>query len=354
MAILALLSATCELQGEDSPKLLKLQLGLSITSDSGKIVTCGERILIIDAATGERIRSLEAPWKEKGWAARIECSPTRPNVLALALKNGEEWEIRIMQMGQAAPVRTLKGHKGHIQELVFTPDGKSLASASTQAMPGETPGQLRVWDVESGELRRSLNRKRGGVRGVSISRGGKLLAFGSGPGLEVMEMEPWEPVGAVQLPSGDLKGDLLVLASTFVGEGEQLYVSGGICVPSKDPNSCQPMGLLWQVRLDGPASLIDSLKPECIDSFDVTPDGREFVSGRHEGAEAVITLRRGDDGAVVWESREQRTQGGIDRIADVKIAPDGRFVAWCNGDEIYVTNAHTGERIHKIKVMDED
>jgi len=66
---------------------------------------------------------------------------------------------------------TLQGHTATVTSVVFSADGKTLASASHD-------GTLRLWDVTAGKERTALGAYTGCVGCVAISPDGKTLASG--------------------------------------------------------------------------------------------------------------------------------------------------------------------------------
>jgi WD40 repeat protein len=70
-------------------------------------------------------------------------------------------------------VRTLRGHKGEIGRIAWSPDGGILASPSKD-------NTIRLWDAETGECRRILKGHQEYVLSVAFAPTGKILASGGG------------------------------------------------------------------------------------------------------------------------------------------------------------------------------
>ncbi len=67
---------------------------------------------------------------------------------------------------------TLKGHTGAVVAVAFSPDSKTLASASYD-------GTLKLWDMTTGKERATLGEYRGCLGCVAFSPDGKTLASGA-------------------------------------------------------------------------------------------------------------------------------------------------------------------------------
>ncbi|KAK3298813.1 uncharacterized protein B0H64DRAFT_371246 [Chaetomium fimeti] len=73
-----------------------------------------------------------------------------------------------------ADTEPFEGHSGPVRVVAFSPDGKTLATAS------ETPDYtLRLWDVATGKCRQMLEGHRDSVQVVAFAPDGKMLASGS-------------------------------------------------------------------------------------------------------------------------------------------------------------------------------
>ena len=77
------------------------------------------------------------------------------------------WDV---QTGQG--IRVLKGHKGWVNSVAFSADGRMLASGSYDQT-------VRLWDVQTGQEIRGLKGHKGGVSSVAFSADGRMLASGS-------------------------------------------------------------------------------------------------------------------------------------------------------------------------------
>jgi WD40 repeat protein len=77
------------------------------------------------------------------------------------------------------PLRVLSGHRFEVYSVAFSPDGKTLASGGGYLGPELKPGEIMLWDVDTGKLRESLKGHAGGIWSVAFSPEGKILASGS-------------------------------------------------------------------------------------------------------------------------------------------------------------------------------
>src|SRR5262249_40039520 len=89
----------------------------------------------------------------------------------------------------------LKGHAALARCVAFSPDGKTLAVASSDFPPGTSatlrlldekqgpplvPGAVKLWDIAEAKVRMSLRGVLGGVDAVAFSPDGKTIATGGG------------------------------------------------------------------------------------------------------------------------------------------------------------------------------
>jgi RNA polymerase sigma factor (sigma-70 family) len=179
---------------------------------------------------------------------------------------------------------SLKGHKGYVQSVAFSPDGKMLASSSnyaTDVKPNSAwKGELKVWDVTTGKETASLQGHEGQVWAVAFSPDGKLLASGGDDGT----VRLWDAVKGQEVAT--LKGHKAgVHTLAFSPDGKFLASGGG------DPLAAKPAGelKLWDVATRAEA---ESLAEHKAPVFAVTfaRDGKKLATADTDGVVKVWSL----------------------------------------------------------------
>src|SRR5688572_14345778 len=69
-------------------------------------------------------------------------------------------------------IRTLRGHTGFIGRIAWSPDGRMVASPSSD-------DTIRLWDVETGACIHTMKGHKSGVTSVAFDPTGQTLASGS-------------------------------------------------------------------------------------------------------------------------------------------------------------------------------
>ena len=114
--------------------------GVAFAPDGQTLASAGyqdKTIRLWDVATGQEIRSIEAPG-----TGELYCVAFAPDGKTLAAGSGQpEGVAHLWDVGTGQEIRTLPGHL-EVQSLAFTPDGKTLVTAG---------GPVQLWDVGTGK-----------------------------------------------------------------------------------------------------------------------------------------------------------------------------------------------------------
>jgi hypothetical protein len=130
-----------------------------------------DTIILQDVATGKVIHTLRGPGNE------IVFSPDGKMLASTGFDN----MIKLWDVGAGIELRTLKGHRERVTHVAFSPDGKMLAS-------GSEDWTVRLWDINTGREIHILTGHRELVTSIAFSPDGKILASSSRDG----KMKLWD------------------------------------------------------------------------------------------------------------------------------------------------------------------
>jgi len=125
---------------------------------------------------GKLVRELVTPKIQPTVPPRrsILAAAWSPSLKLLAL--ARHGEVELYSPDTRAVVRNLTGHRGQVNALAFSADGKTLASAAGE--PGLF-GEGKLWDAAEGKLLRTFEGHRDAIYSIAISPDGKTLGTGS-------------------------------------------------------------------------------------------------------------------------------------------------------------------------------
>jgi WD40 repeat protein len=247
----------------------------------------------------------------------------------------------------------LKGHLGGINEIAFSPDGRTLASAGFQlSLLEDGRGEVRLWDLARGEQRTILKGHPGAVRCLAYTPDGTTLATGGDTGeVRLWDLGPQRGrrvlQGGVAGPSRlaflpDCRRLAWVAEQTTDGQGGlalwdpstgRARVLGGMAYPvsgiafspdgkylvAAEETKGQPGPVhLWDVAAGKELAPFQGEAQESYWAFAFSPDGKLVAGG---GVKGAVTL---------WEAATRRRVHSFameETIASLAFSPDGKLLA---------------------------
>jgi WD40 repeat protein/serine/threonine protein kinase len=246
-------------------------------------------------------------------------------------------EVKVWEAQTGQELLALKGHTGRVTSVSFSPDGKRLASASgdRREQGKELPGEVKVWDAQTGQEQLTFKGHSEGVTSVSFSPDGKRLASASGgrrdQGKEQFgEVKVWDAQTGQELLS--FKGHTNAIRNVVFGpDGKRL------ATVARD-NTLK----VWDAQT---GHEILTLKVESSNFGSVTvsfsPDGKRLASGGSGGSVKVWDAQTGQELLAL--------KGHTGQVSSVTFSPDGKRLASASGDEVMVWDAQTGQELLSFK-----
>ena len=251
-------------------------------------------------------------------------------------------------------INILVGHTGYVNSVVFSPDGKTIASGD--GYPGNT---VRLWDAATGTLLNTMEHY--SVNSVAFSPDGKTIASASDSGRIDPPVRLWDARTGTLL--NELTGARLGIKSvTFSPDGKTIAGTGvETCfwdvqtgtrldlAPRGGGNAIaySPDGKIIAIGGYGAVYFWDAQTREHITELEhfsevrsiaYSPDGNRIASV--EGTEVFL-----------WDIQTRTLQNTLQHFAwtsSVAYSPDGNMVASVRGTQVWLWDAHTGTLLHKL------
>jgi predicted NACHT family NTPase len=121
-----------------------------------------------DANTGNMIMELSG---HTGWVTSAEFSPDGKSIVSASMdKTTRLWDVKT-----GREIRQFIGHTDGVL-VAFSPDGKTIATASAD-------GTARLWDVQTGKELRRFTGHTAGLENVIFSPDGKFIVTAGDDGM---------------------------------------------------------------------------------------------------------------------------------------------------------------------------
>ncbi|RKU20481.1 hypothetical protein C6501_00155 [Candidatus Poribacteria bacterium] len=229
-------------------------------SPDGRIFACSEcygeaTVLLFDADTGALLHDLKMP----GHADWVTDFLFSPDGQTLAVKTCDEiyfWDVNTGELE-----KTITGYSDFVSSIVYSPDGKTLASLDDI---------VRIWDLDTQKLIKTLSTKtlsvKGSIRAIAYSPDGETLACGTMDKTIVLwNVSEWKKRGV-------LKGHTNGVSSVVFSPDGQTLASG----------SWGRIIRLWNPHTGASLNMLTGHTDGILD-LAFSPDGTTLASGDYDG-----------------------------------------------------------------------
>lgn len=199
------------------------------------------------------------------WVTSVVISPDGQTIAS----SGLDTTIKLWHLETGELRDTLTGHSREVNSLTISPDGQTLASASDD-------DTIKLWYLPSGKLLRSLTGHSRDVNAVTISPDGQLLASGS----EDRSVILWKLATGEAIRT--IPGLAGMIRSVAISSDNQLLASGGLDKQVK----------LWKLRT---GELVQQLSGHfsSINTVVITPDAKQVISASKDRTIKIWDLAKG-------------------------------------------------------------
>ncbi|MDZ8026876.1 MAG: AAA-like domain-containing protein [Nostoc sp. DedQUE11] len=248
------------------------------------------------------------------WVNSIVFSPNGKTLASASRDN----TIKLWNLDTGKEITTLKGHSQEVNSVVFSPDGKTLASASAD-------NTIKLWNLDTGKEITTLRGHSQEVNSVVFSPDGKTLASASRD--NTIKLWNFDKSKEITTLKGHSKG---VKSVVFSPDGKTL-ASASVDKTIK----------LWNFDK---RKEITTLKGHSESVFSVvfSPDGKTLASA---SVDKTIKLWN-------FDKRKEITtlKGHSESVFSVVFSPDGKTLASASYDNtIKLWNLETGKEITTLK-----
>ncbi len=308
-----------------------------VTSPDGSVIaergSYGDAcVKLFDGKTNQLIRRLEG---HPGIVYSLAFSPDGKIIAS----GSSDQTIKFWDAKTGTLVKALFGHTRKITLLAFSADAKTLVS-------GSEDDTVKIWDVSDGRLLRTITAYTPGVGGISsvgFSPDGRTVMAGSGTQVKIWETATGKQLRTLATNESHTSGEPggLQMTSCCGSEVRSLVSSfdGFLIVSAHEDGTIK----VWDARKGELMRIIKGRFPD-LRSVALSPDGQLIASGYNEGESRVD----------LWSLQTGRLTGTLgeesDYVRSLSFSSDGKMIVTGHlSDEVKLWDAKTGKLIREFK-----
>jgi WD40 repeat protein len=351
-------------------------IGCLAYSGDGKLLAVGgadNKVRLFDAKTGTTVRLFDAHQNStfvmpaKPSLADFGAPTSAPGpITALAFSDDSKllatgaWDdfIRLWDVETGKQVRRIDAHRSQVSGLVFSRDGKVLASR------GGLDGLVRLWDPANGKQLHQFETKQGRSASLAIAPNNKTVAFGDAKGIALFDVATGMETKRLEAPKGSgclafsPNGDFLAsggrdntLRIWDLAQGKELC---RCLIPKPEPPShlmFSPDGkqLAAAIR-ENDVHIYDAATGKPLHRLDhywgdavaYSSDGKTLASC---GAPSAVRLWDANTGKELFTD----VPGHRSAVTHLALTTDGKLTA-SGGDHLRLWDTASGKSIRQIKI----
>ena len=280
-------------------------------------------------------------WTAEGHTDNVLSVAFSPDGKYLASGSSDN-TVRLWDVTTGEEVRRFDGHTNSVKSVAFSPDGKYLAS-------GSRDNTVRLWDVTSGEEVHRIDGHTNDVNSVAFSPDGKYLASASHIHFFAVgfPLRLWDAITGEEVRRFDGHTSNVNLVA-FSPDGKYLVSASGGSSTTDDTTV-----RLWDVTNGAEVRRYDGHRRNSV-AF--SPDGEYLASDvsywAHSGDNYIWTYA-----ILVWDATTGEEVLRYDgkhttSIVSVTFSPDGKYLASGSGDStVRLWDVTTGREVHRFDIQ---
>ena len=239
------------------------------------------------------------------WVNAIAITPNGKFIIS----GSNDLTIRIWDLKTGDLIKTIEGHENWVSSVSLTPNGKFIVS-------GAFDHTIRIWELETGRLVNTLKGHKSWINTVAVTPNGEFIISGSNDNsICIWDFETGSLINT-------LHEDGLLVNTLAISPNGKFIISGA------DDNIC-----IWELKNNCPINTIEIHKGS-VNAVAVTPNSKFIVAGI-------------SDYIRIWELESGKTirilEGQEGLVQVVAITPNGQYiVSGADDNSIRIWEVETG------------